>query len=61
MLVVLKPLFVMVPSLAIPSDKCGEYLVKLALGDGEPLKESPGIEAGGRTVRNTAIRSAMGL
>jgi len=59
--VVIKPLVAIAPSLGIPSDKCGEYLVKLALGNGEPLKEGPGIEAKGRTVRNTAIRSAMDL
>jgi len=60
-MVLIKPLVAIAPSLGIPSDKCGEYLVKLALGNGEPLKEGPGIEAGGRTVRNTAMRSAMDL
>ena len=58
---VLAPLFWMMPSLKVPADKLGEYLVRLALGDGEPVKNGQGIEAGGRTVRNTAIRDAMDL
>jgi len=58
---VLAPLFWVVPGLRIPSDKLGEYLVRLALGDGAPAKGGQGIEAGGRTIRNTAVRDAMDL
>jgi hypothetical protein len=49
------------PGRTIPADKCGEYLVKLALSDGERLKDATGIEADGRTVRNVGIRKEMGL
>jgi hypothetical protein len=56
-----KPLFAMMPGLTIPSDKLGEFLVRLALGDGEPLKDDQGIEAGGRTIRNAAVRRFMGF
>lgn len=50
-----------IPSMVIPSDKLGEYLVKLALSDGSPREKGDGIEAEGRTVRNWAIRDALDL
>jgi len=55
------PLIRLMPSRTIPADKCGEYLVRLAMGDGERLADAPGIEAEGRTIRNVAMRREMGL
>ncbi|KAH7107328.1 hypothetical protein BKA62DRAFT_683028 [Auriculariales sp. MPI-PUGE-AT-0066] len=46
-----------VPSLFIHRDKLAVTLVDLALGNGEPLPSGPGIEAGGRTLQNSAIRA----
>jgi len=57
----LGPLLKLMPSRTIPADKCGEYLVRLAMGDGERLDDAPGIEAEGRTIRNVAMRREMGL
>lgn len=59
------PIVSLAPGLAIPSDKCGEYAVRLACGDGEPAStlggEKEGVLDGGRTLRNSAIRKGVGL
>lgn len=61
----LSPIVSLAPGLAIPSDKCGEYAVRLACGDGEPVSglsgEKEGVLDGGRTLRNSAIRKGLGL
>ena len=47
------------PSQTSPTPELSRVLVDLALGDGKPLRDAPGIEAGGRTVRSKAIRTAQ--
>jgi len=49
------------PGSGIQVGKLAECLVDIATGDGEPIPAGKGIEAGGRTVRNTAIRRIVGL
>lgn len=44
------------PNMVSPTADLARVLLDLALGDGQPLQTRPGIEAGGRTVRGSAIR-----
>lgn len=44
------------PSYVSPTDKLAEVLVELATGDGAPVAPGNGVEAGGRTLRNVALR-----
>ncbi len=44
------------PSYVSPTDKLAEVLVELAIGDGTPVAGGNGVEAGGRTLRNVALR-----
>ena len=53
---IIRPLF---PGQTSPTPELSRALVDLALGDGKPLKDAPGIEAGGRTVRSNALRTAQ--
>ncbi|KAF2235927.1 hypothetical protein EV356DRAFT_444226 [Viridothelium virens] len=48
------------PSMISPTKELGDFMVDLASGDGKPL-EGPGIEAGGRTISNRAIRRIAGF
>lgn len=56
----ISPLFrFCIPSYTSPTPELARVLVDLAMGDGEPLREAPGIEAGGTVVRSKAIRTAQ--
>lgn len=44
-----------------PTTPLGEYLVKLAAGDGQPLPMGEGVLNGGWLVTNKGFRSQMGL
>jgi hypothetical protein len=48
------------PSMVSPTGALSKVLVGLATGNGNALQGS-GIEAGGRTLRNVAIRRLAGL
>jgi hypothetical protein len=48
------------PAFTSPTGALAEVLVDLATGNGEPLTGN-GIEAEGRTLRNTAVRRLAGL
>ncbi|EPQ56295.1 hypothetical protein GLOTRDRAFT_40087 [Gloeophyllum trabeum ATCC 11539] len=53
----MRPLFgAVAPGLVTPVGELSKVLVDLATGDGKPLPAGEGIEAGGRTVRSSAIR-----
>jgi hypothetical protein len=54
------PLRMFMPSMVSPTGALSKVLVGLATGDGNALQGS-GIEAGGRTLRNVAIRRLAGL
>lgn len=43
-----------------PTKELGEFMLKLAIGDGEPLKGT-GVSGEGRTVSNVGFRRLMGL
>lgn len=58
--VVLPPFRAAWPALISPTDKLGEALVDLAMGDGKPL-EGKGISGEGRTINNVALRRLVGL
>ncbi|KDQ62180.1 hypothetical protein JAAARDRAFT_30081 [Jaapia argillacea MUCL 33604] len=46
----------LMPSQVSPTGVLSKVLVDLATGDGDPLPEGVGIEAGGRTIRSSAVR-----
>lgn len=45
----------------IPTDGLAKACIGLALGDGAPIAAGDGVEAGGRVLRNDAIRVVAGL
>jgi hypothetical protein len=45
---------------ASPTKELGEFMLKLAIGDGKPL-DGPGVDGEGRTVSNVAFRRMMGI
>ena len=47
------------PGLITPSEKLAEAAVKLACGDGQPVAAGKGVQADGRTLRNTAIKEIL--
>ena len=49
------------PSTMSPTPKLAQVLVQLATGDGQPIAAGKGVEAEGRTLRNTALRAMAGL
>ncbi|KAF8998566.1 hypothetical protein BDQ17DRAFT_1362032 [Cyathus striatus] len=59
--VVVPLLRVLAPSYISPTGPLSKVLVDLATGDGEPVAEGRGVEAGGRTLRNIALRRMGGL
>ncbi|KZT20106.1 hypothetical protein NEOLEDRAFT_1101321 [Neolentinus lepideus HHB14362 ss-1] len=53
----LGPVFkALAPGSVSPTSELSRVLVDLATGDGAPLKEGLGVEAGGRTLRSSGIR-----
>jgi len=48
-------------SLHIGTQPLAKALTLLALRDGEPLAEGPGIESNGRVIRNVALRKIAGI
>lgn len=48
-------------SIVIPTDRLASASVDLAVGDGKPVPEGAGVEAGGRLLRNTALRRLAGM
>lgn len=51
------------PAMISPTGVLGRVVVELVVGDGEALRggEGEGVSAGGRTVRNKAVRRMGGL
>lgn len=49
------------PKWHTPVDSLAQVAVRLAIGDGKPVAQGDGVEAGGRTLRNVAIRNLAGL
>ena len=48
-------------SMHSPSGKLAEALEKIALRDGAPFPDGPGVEPDGRTLGNKALRDLVGL
>ncbi|KAL9059127.1 MAG: hypothetical protein Q9162_001345 [Coniocarpon cinnabarinum] len=44
-----------------PTPELGDALVQLAMRDGEPMPEGPGVEGEGRIIRNVGLRQMAGL
>jgi hypothetical protein len=44
-----------------PTKELGEVLTELAMGDGKPIEEQPGVLNGGYVLRNTYLRKKGGL
>jgi hypothetical protein len=59
---VLMPLFrVLYANMVSPTKELGKVLTDLAVGDGERIKDGPGISGEGRTIGNVALRKMGGL
>lgn len=52
---------ILAPQYHTPVDSLADVAVKIAQGDGKPVPAGEGVEAGGWTLRNTAIRRLAGL